>query len=236
MKYWQKLALEGAAFLYGLFTLSMYFWYMLQHGALFARPSAKFKTELAAGMQKQLKTLSCKWLTCDCVARHKLWSLSGAPNGWRHHFHTLKDGLKLHYVTSEPIEANARNLIIFLHGFPDSWTMYKYHLLSDKLRENAVLVAMDLPGYGGSGETSNCDATSILEAISQFVLAMRDKYIHAGGDSPVEKGRVILVAHDWGGILAFRLASEAPQLADRFIIAAAVHVHVHSTPTHASDS
>lgn len=85
-------------------------------------------------------------------------------------------------------------------------------------------MALDLPGYGGSGDLEEYDATGVLEAVSQFVLAMKDKYIHAKVDSPAEKGKVILVAHDWGGIVGFRLASEAPQLADRFIVAAAVHV------------
>lgn len=31
--------------------------------------------------------------------------------------------------------------------------------------------------------------------------------------------KVILVAFDWGGVIAFRLASDAPEIADRFIIA-----------------
>lgn len=30
--------------------------------------------------------------------------------------------------------------------------------------------------------------------------------------------KVIVTAFDWGGVIAFRLASEAPQIADRFII------------------
>lgn len=64
----------------------------------------------------------------------------------------------------------------------------------------------------------------MLEAVTQFVLDMKAQYINAKVDSPTEKGRVILVAHDWGAIIGFRLASEAPQIADRFILASAVHV------------
>ena len=101
--------------------------------------------------------------------------------------------------------------------------MWKRHLLSTKL-SSSILLSVDLPGYGGSDSLSAYDATNVLEAVTEFVLDMKGKYIGAKVDSPTEKGRVILVCHDWGAVIGFRLASEAPQVADRFILASAVHV------------
>jgi len=53
---------------------------------------------------------------------------------------------------------------------------------------------------------------------------MRDAYLAPpSSDTTHAPPRVLIVAHDWGALLAFRLASEAPQLADRFIVSNAAH-------------
>lgn len=76
---------------------------------------------------------------------------------------------------------------------------------------------MDLPGYGGSDGLPQYDATTVLETITAFILCMREEYTGEAQGSPTERGKVIIVSHDWGAAIAFRLAAEAPQLADRFI-------------------
>ena len=78
---------------------------------------------------------------------------------------------------------------------------------------------MDLPGYGGSDSLAKYSPENVLEAIAAFILGIREKH-HAEG------AKVALVTHDWGGIIGARLASEAPQLADRFIIMSAVLVRL----------
>ncbi|OAX80807.1 hypothetical protein ACJ72_04850 [Emergomyces africanus] len=66
-----------------------------------------------------------------------------------------------------------------------------------------------------------------MEHLAEFIIAIRRKYgIDTEGDyedvGPANKKpqseRVTYVGHDWGAVLGFRLASEAPQLADRFIL------------------
>lgn len=88
-----------------------------------------------------------------------------------------------------------------------------------------MLIAVDLPGYGGSDSFLVHDADTVLEAISAFILGMREEYAADEGEHP---RRVIVVSHDWGSIIAFRLAAEAPQLADRFIAASAIIVSLPS--------
>jgi pimeloyl-ACP methyl ester carboxylesterase len=60
-----------------------------------------------------------------------------------------------------------------------------------------------------------------MNTMSEYVLAMRELYQSTSGSY---KGPVIVVGHDWGAIVAFRFASEAPNLADRFIISNGIHV------------
>ena len=82
-------------------------------------------------------------------------------------------------------------------------------------------MAVDLPGYGGSDGLTTYDSTSVLEAVAEFIMRMRDTYLTQGDSG---RGPVIVVGHDWGTVVGFRLAAEAPALADRFILSNAVHV------------
>jgi pimeloyl-ACP methyl ester carboxylesterase len=79
------------------------------------------------------------------------------------------------------------------------------------------VVAVDLPGYGGSQSLDRYSATAVLENLTEFIIAMRTKY-GIDSDTRTHQQRTIVVAHDWGCLLSFRLATDAPQLADRFIV------------------
>lgn len=105
-------------------------------------------------------------------------------------------------------------------------------------------MALDLPGYGGSDSLAKYDAYNVLEAVASFILGMRERYgVDGDGDETVagggavggvgtvgdERGRVVVVSHDWGSVIASRLASEAPQLADHFVLTSAVLVSTSSS-------
>jgi pimeloyl-ACP methyl ester carboxylesterase len=70
----------------------------------------------------------------------------------------------------------------------------------------------------------------VLEAVSEFIIKMREMYVSADDDG---QAPVVIVAHDWGALVGFRLATEAPVLADRFILSNSVHVRLYS-PIHLS--
>ena len=94
------------------------------------------------------------------------------------------------------------------------------------------MVALDLPGYGGSeGTYENDGATGVLEALAEFIIGMRRMFF---SNTKGARGKVIYVGHDWGCIVGFRLAAEAPALADRFILSNAPHVCVTSLRNHDS--
>lgn len=61
-------------------------------------------------------------------------------------------------------------------------------------------------------------ATEVLDSLTGFIFAMGEHYGIDNEEGGKRKRKVIIVAHDWGCVLAYRLAAEAPQLADRFIL------------------
>lgn len=155
------------------------------------------------------------------AARDRFWNLSKKPFDLHHRFLTLRDGFRFHYVTNaipDPQTPASKPLVIFVHGFPDSWVVWRFVMASTWLRESSNFVALDLPGYGGSDLLKRYSATEVHEKITEFIISLREAY---GIDDPTRIGaqqRVIIVAHDWGCVISMRLAADAPQLADRFIL------------------
>jgi len=146
-------------------------------------------------------------------AQHKFWSLDdeGGLGGLHHDFLSLKSGLKLHYIKNT-CEFSATKLIVCLHGFPDSCLIYQNILRSSKLQSTGVqLVAIDLPGCGGSEDFERYGAGEILNGVAEAIALLKSQYL---ADDAAE---CILVGHDWGGIIAYRIAAETSGLVNRVV-------------------
>lgn len=129
---------------------------------------------------------------CPYAARERLWSLDQRPYGLDHRFCTLRNGTKLHYVESvQHNQSSPSNLIIFLHGYPDSYALWKDYLKNPRLASKANMIAVDLPGFGGSDSLASYGPAQVLEAITEFILKMRE--LHLSNDA----GKVVIVSHDW---------------------------------------
>ena len=145
------------------------------------------------------------------------------PNSYKHRFFTTSNRVKLHYVVSStsPTSGDTPSIVIFIHGFPDSWALWRCYLDNENLRRRATLIAVDLPGYGGSDGLDQYDANSVLETMSSFIVGMRKRYaarMEHVESAKNEADKLIIVSHDWGAIIAYRLAAEAPWLANRYIM------------------
>jgi hypothetical protein len=216
---------------FGLFNWCLYLSIALFKGSFFRKDSEQDRLQLAIG--KHFPELELvRGLADTSPARDKYWNLSKTVCGLAHRFFTLRDGRQLHYLTStvdvDP-SPSTKPLVILIHGFPDSCIMWR-HLLdsTSSLGEKAALIAVDLPGYGGSDGCNTYSPDEVLEALTEFIVAMRDLHMerqyYGNLDGHADKpphGRppVYVVGHDWGCVLGFRLAAEAPALADRFILA-----------------
>ncbi|KAJ5960278.1 uncharacterized protein N7479_007428 [Penicillium vulpinum] len=197
-------ALSGTAiFAYGFFTVFLYGLIAIAKGTYFKRPTEKDKLDLQ-------------------LARDRLWDLSRDFDGLSHHILTLPSGFKFHFVSNDipntPETINSdKALVIFIHGFPDSWAIWRRIIGNPALQEAVSLVAIDLPGYGGTESLEEYNATNVLEKLTELIITLRTQYgVDSGNES--NRKRTIIVAHDWGCVLSMRLAAEAPSLAHRFIL------------------
>lgn len=157
--------------------------------------------------------------TDNALACSKLWSLTQPPAGLTHHFLRLQNHLQLHYISPSAGPQSSQNLVIFLHGFPDTCYIWEKQLHS-QLAEQAKLVALDLPGCGGSDNLPDYGPDSMLNAIAEAILVLRDCH----GSQTGTAASCVLVSHDWGGVIASRLAAETTGLVDEVVVVNSTYV------------
>jgi pimeloyl-ACP methyl ester carboxylesterase len=130
------------------------------------------------------------------------------------HKHVLINDVNIHYVVAGHSNNKTPTgpTLIFLHGFPEYWQTWQ-NQLSYFSKEHHV-IAPDLPGYNLSDKPQNVSfyqMANLIEFVAKFIKTV----------SPTEK--VHLIAHDWGGAIAWPLAAFHPQLVEKLIIINAAH-------------
>jgi pimeloyl-ACP methyl ester carboxylesterase len=122
------------------------------------------------------------------------------------HGYAEVNDVRLHYAA----EGSGR-LIVFLHGFPEFWYMWKEQL--EEFGQDHRAVALDMRGYNLSSKPAEVNAYRIehlVEDVRAFVA-------HLGYE------KFVLVGHDWGGVVAWAFALWHPKLLERLIIINAPH-------------
>jgi pimeloyl-ACP methyl ester carboxylesterase len=103
-------------------------------------------------------------------------------------------------------------LLVFLHGFPEAafvWDEVLEHF-GDRYR----CVAPNLRGFGPSSAPAEAEQYRV-----KHLLADLDALVAQLGGGPLEA----LVAHDWGGAIAWTLAALRPDLMKRLVIINSPH-------------
>ncbi|MFN0120734.1 MAG: alpha/beta fold hydrolase [Blastocatellia bacterium] len=121
----------------------------------------------------------------------------------RHDEYAQINGLNLHYVR----EGDGDKVILFLHGFPEFWYMWRNQLT--EFGQDHTAIAMDMRGYNLSDKPAHVDDYAMPNLIAD-VRAMLDRF------APGKKS--ILVAHDWGGGVAWAFALAHPEYLEKLII------------------
>jgi pimeloyl-ACP methyl ester carboxylesterase len=116
------------------------------------------------------------------------------------------NNIRLHYVT-----AGKGKLIMFLHGFPQFWYEWKNQLAEFGREYQAV--APDMRGYNLSSKPADV-AQYRIKYLIEDVRALAE---HLG------RKKLILVAHNWGGGVAWPLAMRHPEYLEKLIIINAPH-------------
>lgn len=116
-----------------------------------------------------------------------------------HHFVDLPK-LRMHYV-----EKGSGPLVILLHGFPESWWSWRYQIDAIAAAGFRVVVP-DQRGYGETDKHGPYDLDTLAADITHLIEAL-------GPDR-----RVRIVGHDWGGAVAWHLASHFPEFCSRLTV------------------
>ncbi|NXJ72897.1 EPHX3 hydrolase, partial [Rostratula benghalensis] len=131
-------------------------------------------------------------------------------------------GLRLHYVTRGPSQAP---LMLFLHGFPQNWWVFCWRHLLQVFATHYRVVALDLRGYGASEkppEKSSYRLEVLLEDIRQVIETLGTTSGRGegreGSQATGETPKCILVGHNWGGALAWEVATRHPNLVEKLVI------------------
>ena len=101
--------------------------------------------------------------------------------------------------------------IVLLHGFPEAAFVWDAAMLA--LAGEACCLAPNLRGYAGSSAPAEAAAYQPKALIGDLVALVQTL------GAPID----LLVAHDWGGVLAWALAARRPELLRRLLIVNAPH-------------
>jgi pimeloyl-ACP methyl ester carboxylesterase len=143
------------------------------------------------------------------------------------HLHFEANGLRFYAAASGPEDAP---LVLLLHGFPEFSYAWR-HQLAPLAAAGLRVVAPDQRGYGHSDKPPGRAAYRI-DALADDAIAIAQA---------VGRERFCVVGHDWGGIVAWHLASQCAAHIERLAIlnaphAAAMRTHLMWSPTQALKS
>ena len=117
--------------------------------------------------------------------------------GVTHRF-VAANGLNFHVA-----EAGRGEPLLMLHGWPQHWYMWRYQI--PPLAEQYTVICPDLRGFGWS----DAPATGYeKETLVDDIIALLDE---------LKLKRVRLMAHDWGGWVAFLLCLRQPERIERYL-------------------
>ncbi len=128
--------------------------------------------------------------------------------------HRLPHGITLHCRVSG---APGRPALLFLHGFPEGAFIWDGLLAHFARPENGGYrcVAPYLRGFGPSSPPAEVEAYRAKHLVQDLVALIA---LESPG-APL----AALVAHDWGGAVAWNLANQQPQLLQRLVILNSPH-------------
>ena len=133
---------------------------------------------------------------------------TGAATGLGEDGYADGDGVRLHYVAR-----GEGPVVLLLHGFPDFWYGWR-HQLPALAEAGLRAVAVDLRGYNLSQRPARVAAYALGRLAADVAALARS--LGAGG-------RAHVVGHDWGGAIAWRVATHHPEVVDRLAVLNAPH-------------
>ena len=107
------------------------------------------------------------------------------------------NGISIHLA-----EAGSGPLVLFCHGFPESWYSWR-HQLTALAEAGFRVVAPDMRGYGQTGQPHEIDQYTLFHLVGDMVGVL----------DALDARETVVVGHDWGAPVAWHCALLRP---DRF--------------------
>ena len=111
------------------------------------------------------------------------------------------NGIQLHTVSQ-----GEGKLMLMLHGFPEFWYSWRHQI--GEFSTNYHTVALDLRGYNDSDKPEGVTAYRMSELVADI----------KGAIASLGYEDCILVAHDWGGAIAWNFAYAYPEMVEKLIV------------------
>lgn len=123
--------------------------------------------------------------------------------------------ITVHYMTKgcNSDEENS-TILVLLHGFLDFWYIWNHQI--PQLSSKFCVVAPDLRGYGNTSKPNDSSLylmKILVEDLKEFILNI----------NPKNTSEVILIGHDWGGMISFVFATLYEKLIRKMIIINGMH-------------
>ena len=126
--------------------------------------------------------------------------------------HVAVNGVKLHVADAGPRDGR---LVLLLHGFPEYWESWRSYI--DRLAAAGYhVVVPDQRGYNLSDKPAGLRAYDI-DTLAADIGGLAD---HFG------QRRYTVIGHDWGGLVAWWIATRHPEQLDQLVIMNAPHPSV----------
>ncbi len=116
------------------------------------------------------------------------------------------NGIRLHYVS-----VGTGRLVMFVHGFPEFWAEWENQLAD--IGKDYLAVAPDMRGYNLSSKPADVEKYHVKDLIED----LRALAEYLGYE------KFTMVAHDWGGAVAWSFAMRFPEWLEKLIIINSPH-------------
>lgn len=119
---------------------------------------------------------------------------------WRHDYAHVNN-IRVHYVT-----AGEGPLMLMLHGFPEFWYSWRHQI--PVMAERFRVAAPDMRGYNQTEKpvgVSHYRIGALMGDVAGLIAALGEE-------------KAVIVAHDWGGGVAWPFAAHYPHMVERLII------------------
>ncbi len=124
----------------------------------------------------------------------------------------IEHRLRVGELTFNVADAGSGSPVILLHGWPDSWPMWR-HQMEALARNGHRVIAPDLRGFGQSDQPDAVEQYSLGNLIGDVTGILDELQIE----------RASVVGHDWGAVLAWLVATFLPERVERLVAVSVGH-------------